>query len=94
MNSLCVCRRSCFNKPVRNGLAMTPAQVYESYKRGIPVALSTLSSDSFVEQSDDNCFDVPLEFQRGSDLNTCFEHQFNFKREFNKEKLFYKEIDN
>lgn len=80
MASICYCRLGWNNKVTRNNLAMTPAQVYDSYKKGIPISLSTLSESSFIEQSNDNDFSVPLEYKRGADMNTCFEYELDMKK--------------
>lgn len=68
-------RYSSTNVVVRSGLSITPAQVYERAKGGIPVAEQVTSEGQFDEGDYNIGYDVPLQFQRGVDMNILWDAQ-------------------
>lgn len=75
---LCVCGLSPNNRPVRNGLAYTPAQMYERMKIGIPIASGIeLSDDNFVAGDRSDSMVVDSIYRRGYDLNQAWNDQFD-----------------
>lgn len=68
MATLCRCLHSPGDKPVQNGLTLSPSQAYELTKQGRPITSSELPA-SFFEEGTLNCsFDVPLHQRRGVDF--------------------------
>lgn len=65
--------------PVVGNLALTPTQMLKMQEKGIPI-----SSHNFVNEyydGDFNCsWDVPLDRQRGVDINDMWNHSENVKR--------------
>lgn len=63
----CSVKRDEHDKPVQNGLALTPAQMAEMAERGIPI--STANAQLAYEEGDrSNSFDIPVEDKRGVDM--------------------------
>lgn len=61
-----------FDKPVQNGLAVTPSQMLDMTNRGIPVAASNLGL-AYDEGYSDLDFTPPLQHQRGVDIADMWE---------------------
>lgn len=58
--------------PVKSGLALTPQQMYEMSKRGIPISTSNCDMKDFGEESPS--FEIPLDRMRGIDVATMWEN--------------------
>lgn len=59
-------------KPVQNGLALTPSDIALMTAQGIPVSTQALET-MYAEGTTLNTFDVPLEQQRGVDAADLFQ---------------------
>jgi hypothetical protein len=64
---------------VRNGLAITPAQMEEMISRGIPVNANALPLLE-VDAHSDKDFSVSPEFQRGASLNSTWNAQIDSRQ--------------
>lgn len=58
--------------PVKSGLALTPQQMFEMSKRGVPISTSNCDMKDFGEESP--TFDIPLDRMRGIDVATMWEN--------------------
>lgn len=68
---------------VENGLAMTPAQMYDMAKRGLPITTQNLgiTYDEGVSSLD---FTPPLEHRRGIDFGDLYEARHDAKAKLRK----------
>lgn len=64
-------RRKPYERSVQNGLSVTPAEMFQAAKEGIPIAASQLSQASYDNTPQDD-FYVPLDCRRGIDINDMF----------------------
>lgn len=75
MPRVCFTKLAPNNHVVQSGLAITPSQIYERVKKGIPVG-DNFSNDSQFIDGDENCgYEVPIVFRRGVDINTLWNEQ-------------------
>lgn len=58
--------------PVKCGLAITPQQMFEMSKRGIPISTANCDLKDFGEETPS--FEIPLDRMRGIDVATMWEH--------------------
>lgn len=63
---------SAIDIPVKSGLALSPQQMFEMSKRGVPISTSNCDMKDFGEESP--TFDIPLDRMRGVDVATMWEH--------------------
>lgn len=68
----CRTKRAQFEKPVQNGLALTPAQIMRMSERGIPVTTQNLDG-MYYDGDTRPSWDIPLDMQRGVDVATMWQ---------------------
>lgn len=73
------CKVSELDKPVQNGLAVTPAQMLEMTNNGIPITPANLGLQ-YEEGVSKLDFEPPLEYQRGVDMTDMWNHRQNMKK--------------
>lgn len=64
---------------VQNGLAMTPAQMYDMAMKGLPISTQNLGI-TYDEGYSNLDFTPPLEYQRGIDLGDLYEARMDAKQ--------------
>lgn len=71
-----VCKRLPYEKPVQNGLSLTPSQIADMVSRGVPVSTSNLvgTFDTLPDGS------VPREYHRGVSLNDLWNERLDARR--------------
>lgn len=75
----CTVRRSPDDAPVQSGLAITPADMLIASQNGIPIS-AQLQSASFQDGEANPSMDLPLDLQRGVDMNQLWEAQKGIHR--------------
>lgn len=68
---------SALDMPVKAGLAITPQQMYEMSKRGVPI--SSASCDMATQGEDSPSFEIPVDRLRGADVNMVWEAEQEVK---------------
>ena len=79
-NSLSKARRTEDDPIVRNGLALTPADMNKMVMQGIPIGAQInahFADDDFRAAND---FDVPIQDRRGVDVAEVWEHSLDAKK--------------
>lgn len=75
----CTAKRVEDDKPVQNGLALTPAQMADMAERGIPI--STSNAQLAYDESDRVAsFDLPVEDRRGVDIADVWVSQMDARK--------------
>lgn len=69
------------DQPVQGGLCVTPAQMLEMTRRGIPITPQNLGL-VYQEGVSKLDFEPPLEYQRGVDIGTMWEAKQDMRRKF------------
>lgn len=72
------CRRVEGEQDVQNGLAMTPAQMFDMASKGLPVTTRNLGV-TYDEGYSNLDFTPPLEHRRGIDLGDLYEARMDAK---------------
>lgn len=87
-----ICKRKIYEKPVQNGLAVTPAQMAELTAKGVPITASNLGMvfDDGVSKLD---YDVPPEHTRGVDINDLWNLKQDIRKKLRKGLAGYKESE-
>lgn len=67
-----------YETPVQSGLAISPSDMLEMTKRGIPITPQNLGL-SYDEGYNDLDFNPPIEYQRGIDIGTLWEERQSAK---------------
>lgn len=82
MSTMVKVKRTRKDQPVYNGLALTPAQIAENAKRGIPSMANPQPLENFIEGTTDNNYVVPMEFRRGVGASECWNASKNAKKKY------------
>lgn len=77
---LATCKRRTGEKPVQNGLALTPSDILRMAEQGIPA--SSANNPNLIDGSTENNWEVPLEERRGIDMADLWNERQNIKRKF------------
>lgn len=67
---------------VRSGLSPTPAQMWDLMKQGKPISSFELDPKLFNDGDPYQTYDIPLDQQRGIDINDMWNAQQDGKRKF------------
>lgn len=78
-------KRKYYEPIVQNNLAVTPEQLAEMTAKGIPISTNNLSGG--FEETTTSGHDVPMEFQRGVDLNDVWNAKETAKKKARKLKF-------
>lgn len=81
---ICRIKRPFGTPSVVRGLALTPADCMRRTEKGLPIQSATQSDEYFLEGSTECSYDVPLQYQRGIDINTTWEEQMSSREHFRK----------
>lgn len=65
---------------VQGGLAITPAQMDDLRRRGIPISTSQIPDELFFDGDDNPSFDMPLDHQRGIDIAEIWQEAMTSKK--------------
>ena len=77
----CVCLRKENDLSVKNGLAVTPSQMYDMAKRGIPI--TTANQDmQFYDGEINPSWELPLDKIRGVDIGELWQSSMDARRKF------------
>lgn len=76
------CKRSVSDMPVSNGLALTPSQIAENSRLGIPSMANPQPIEAFSEGSTSTASTVPIEYRRGVGISDCWNASINAKRKY------------
>lgn len=71
---------------VQNGLAVTPAQMYDMAERGIPITPANLGL-TYQEGVSKLDFETPMEYTRGVDIADMWEHREDMKKRMKSDKF-------
>lgn len=74
----CSCPKPSRNA-TRQGLAMTPTDVYNAYKSGVPIALPNSADASYYAGDRSESTYVPVEHRRSVDINAAWESQYDIR---------------
>lgn len=78
-NKGCICKRSEGDIPVQDGLTVTPSEMYEMAKKGIPVSTANLDMQ-FNDGEVNPSWDVPIDKQRGIDIGEIWQSSMDIKK--------------
>ena len=79
-----ICKYQAHETKVEKGLSTTPAQMWDLASQGKPIGSYMLSDDLFYDGDPYQTYDVPLDRQRGIDINDMWNAQENLKKKFHK----------
>lgn len=78
---LAFCKRVDTDVPVKSQkLSISPTEAYELSKQGRPISASMLSAEYFNDGAVTHTFDIPLESQRGIDVNHLWQNEKDLAR--------------
>lgn len=78
-NKGCVCKRTESDLPVKGGLSVTPAEMFDMARRGIPVTTANLDMQ-FNDGEVNPSWDIPVDRQRGVDIGEIWQTSMDVKR--------------
>lgn len=80
----CSIKRNTGEKVVQNDLAITPRQMDQMMKDGIPISAQNLNADMFYDGDANPGFDIPLDMQRGIDIADCWDASVSIRKKAKK----------
>lgn len=76
------CKYSKNEKPVQSGLSCTPQQALELMNKGIPISTHMANEELFFDGIDNPGDVVPMDRQRGVDINDMWQEMQNINKKF------------
>lgn len=85
--TLCKIVRSNDETPVQDGLAVSPATMYDMTKKGIPISTQNQPDNLFDNTDSNNSFFIPVDRKRGVDIVQLWETEQTIKKKTRKARF-------
>lgn len=77
---VCKIKRRFDEEPVQDGLAVSPAMMYDMTKKGVAISTQNQPDNLFDDGSTENSFFVPVDRKRGCDIVSLWETEQEVKK--------------
>lgn len=81
---VCKIARRVDEEPVQDGLAVSPATMYDMTKKGIPISTQNQPDNVFDDGDTKNSFFIPVDRKRGVDIVSLWETEQTIKKKARK----------